>query len=133
MQLTRNIIGMLVTAALILSGVLFGMPGDANAKLHAGMVHAEAKAEMHGAGHHGSGKQDHAHNHGGESETEHSEMKAHADHVLCNAMACCPVVSLGVCEPTRTQLALRISHWPDPGKPLVGAAPERADKPPKHI
>ena len=131
MNLMRNIVGILAMTAVILSGVLLGLPGEANAKLHGGAAHFDGVTKVHGSGHHGPGHNEHAHDHHDKSESMHPGATGHAEHGPCNAMACCPVVSLAVSDLSRTRSALRICHWPDLSILMVEAAPESADKPPR--
>ena len=133
MRITRNIIGVLATVAVILSGVFFGMPIEASAKTHAAMGHTQADAGSPSADHRAAGHHDHAHHPAADDDIHSTGMTGHSEHGLCNTMACCPVVSFDVSGPVRQRNTLRVSHWPDLALPPVQAAPERADKPPRHL
>ena len=88
MNLMRNIVGILAMTAVILSGVLLGLPGEANAKLHGGAAHFDGITKVHSSGHHGPGHNEHAHDHHDKSESMQPGAAGHAEHGPCNAMAC---------------------------------------------
>lgn len=129
MNLARNIVGVLATVAVILSGTLLGMPKEAHAALDVPQSHAYGSQGTAHASHQMVHHGDHVHHHPGHEVPDEVD---HSDHGQCNAMACCPIVSLGTAGPKPFFLADSICHRPYEGPSLVQAAPERADKPPKH-
>ena len=131
MAFVRNMIGVLAMVAVVLSGILVGMPKETHAASHAPQVQAHGAQDMAHAGHQMAHHGEDAH-HDHQQGSEPPEEADHADHGQCNAMACCPLVSLGAAGPKPFFLAHSICHRPYEGPSLVQAAPERADKPPKH-
>lgn len=128
MRTARNIMGILAIAAVIASGALFGMPQNGQAAGHVPQVHTNGSPlrahASHQVEHHGHHDHDQAY--------DEPVRADHSNHGPCNAMACCPVVSISDTSPQPFFLAHSICHRPYEGPSLVQAAAERADKPPKH-